>query len=143
MREIKFRAWDKATKKMWYSSTNGGYGSLIPFFETVEAAIEDDSAILMQYTGLKDKNGKEIYEGDIVKIKDLCDNDVDAFVGYVSYDNASFYINQQGVSHYRWIDYVVEIIGNIYENPELLTKGEGDAQLKRNAQLKKTTVRKD
>ncbi len=64
MRELKFRAWDIASKKMFYPDTEDGWGidngrlHLLP------------NTILMQYTGLKDKNGVEIYEGDKVTRKD-------------------------------------------------------------------------
>jgi uncharacterized phage protein (TIGR01671 family) len=58
MREIKFRAWYEWKKHMDKNS------QLTSHFEEV---LQDDCCILMQYTGLKDKNGKEIYEGDVVK----------------------------------------------------------------------------
>lgn len=71
-----------------------------------------------QYTGTKDKNEIEIFEGDIVKCHDrLTGND---FIGFVDYADNSFRINDGAMTHYRWIDYECEAIGNIYDNPELM-----------------------
>ena len=71
-----------------------------------------------QYIDWEDKNDKEIYEGDILMTKDLDTNNV--YIGVVDYNNASFYIESDLISLYRWDDYEVEIIGNIHDNPELL-----------------------
>ncbi|AWN65774.1 hypothetical protein LL14B4_06115 [Lactococcus lactis subsp. lactis] len=85
-----------------------------------------DKFILMQSTGLKDKNGTEIYEGDVVKVTDedesadFCDGGIgtingldEIFMWYIDGDveNGLFDINSS---------YYIEVIGNIYENPELL-----------------------
>ena len=72
-----------------------------------------------QYTGLIDKNGKKVFEHDIVKVYDtLCEI---SFTGVVHYFDGSFYICDTDFwSHFRWMDYEVEVIGNIYDNPELM-----------------------
>lgn len=126
-REIKFAFWHNQKKEMWGVDSidwqlkevcNGG-----------DIASLDDG-ILLQYTGLKDKNGKKIFEGDILKhiptfeanyfVKNLtggfylCPNNKD----YGEYFASLFagYDNKNQCNS-------IEIIGNIYENPELITGG--------------------
>ena len=108
-REIKFRAWGPNSRHMW--SWEG-------LTELVRELGDNGEKILMQYTGLKDKNGTEIYEGDI-----LCHKVVPP--GFVEFADGSFVFNQgetnQGLNR-LCMDRTkrLGIIGNIYENPELL-----------------------
>ena len=80
-----------------------------------------DEVILMQSTGLKDKNGVEIFEGDIVKIiGDVLDDDMSV----IRFTEGGFYLDYKNLDTefelLYSIDLPIEIIGNIYENPELL-----------------------
>lgn len=126
MRQIKFRCWDTLDKKMkrvfaldfaeWWVATNY-YGGEMGVCDGERNSFENkvtDRHILMQYTGLNDKNDKEIYEGDVV----LLDDDKRTYK--VQYLLGGFGIVGRNSGLYRLTEFSVEIIGNIYENPELL-----------------------
>ena len=92
--------------------------------DILEHEIEEvDPATVGQYTGLTDKNGKKIFEGDIVRGTDALERGLEVY-GYIDHKNGSFVIVGDVMTHYRWLDYDVEIIGNIHDNPELLEVGE-------------------
>lgn len=130
MREIKFRVWDKDLKLMHIcgddvhdSITFDGTG--VAFYYNLQNGAgsygEDSSYVLMQYTGLKDKNGYEIYEGDIVNCSSGCPHVVEwvqAYGGTYWGGMPAFYLSGLN-SGYAWNEQE-EVIGNIYENPELL-----------------------
>ena len=122
----KFRAWDSVKKKFvehFFITDNGlicnmekptsGYNSPIP--------IEKSELILMQSTGLFDRNGKEVFVGDIIKCTRGCPHEV-----YLEKEYGGTYIGGmpaiylKGIREgYAWTEHE-EILGNIYENPELL-----------------------
>lgn len=104
MRDIRFRAWEPALKQMSYDPDFSGFHGLL--------VLEADW-IPMQFTGLLDKNGKDIYEGDVLKYKDEVLKPIVAKpTGFIGLDMFSE-LTDPGMKH-------TEIIGNIYENPELL-----------------------
>lgn len=118
-----FRAWTEEGKAMYYDAYPFKDDTLLLSYD--EIAFDEVPAsdfILMQSTGLKDKNGKEIYEGDIVRFS-LTDgfNYVANEDGVVTYKLGAFYV-VNGLTEYLIGDIntnKVEVIGNIYENPEL------------------------
>lgn len=154
-REIKFRGWDKYDKKMIYDlcqvdsfwhyysySDNTG----LHFGKTGPNGVGEDfeNKYIMQYTGLKDKNGREIYEGDILsggnRFDECCGTPV---IKIGNYDECKELFDEEGDFYElsctgvyfefnnntcTGIDYTCisnfEVIGNIYENPELLEVGE-------------------
>ena len=129
MREIKFRAWD-TVNKMWLkitgfethnsdddktASINTGIagmfhdGDYIGTFQ--QHGGEQNNVILVQYTGLKDENEKEIYEGDICK-------SLLGVKGVVIFDKGAYKLESKDSMY--GLTKLPKIIGNIYENPELL-----------------------
>ena len=142
MREIKFRAWSKYKNligevtgfrfsKSQYPFVNVRFkenGKIVD--EGYHFGQEDgcDNVILMQFTGCHDKNGVEIYEGDILR-------DTDSEIYYVDFIRGCFYLKTKYISfpHLGWTEWLpmceidrlanpvdFEVIGNIYENPGLL-----------------------
>lgn len=122
----KFRAWDKNTKEMVVIRTidlerDGTIGCVVDYSDI---NLDVSECVLMQSTGLKDKNGVEVFEGDIVKRSK-------GEVGYIAYlqQEAGFVVVQKRCDYRlghrntgELYDTANEhqIIGNIYENPELL-----------------------
>lgn len=138
-KEIKFRVWDKADKVMCdvtylkFSNVqymNVGYRKNIGGRIIDENALLDESmsgtCILMQYTGKKDRNSKEIYEGDIVLFTDFTNTENGVTdkecIGKIKWDNesASFYVTDRLLLESEEVFEDCAVIGNIYDNHELL-----------------------
>ena len=129
-RDIKFRAWDKDKGIMNYN-IQGYYDNLgWDYYPKGVGAVfgdflDNEYQEVMQYTGLKDKNGKEIYEGDILRLVGI---EYDKPLHYqVVYEAPTFIITR---GRYKGdvlgsLSEYFEVIGNIYENPELF-KGENN-----------------
>ena len=119
MRDIRFRAWDKQNKNMEEVDLLGS--NVLHIKNSEWENIEDFEVI--QYTGLKDRKGKDIFEGDIV---------AEGTINYVVAFYAGAWRLKQNIdgdtwwkSLYRYVaDFRVEVIGNVYENQELLKEGE-------------------
>jgi uncharacterized phage protein (TIGR01671 family) len=131
MRTIKFRAWDEQNKIMhndFQFIKSGDEGNDWIVFTSDKQTLQDSihpfenpyfgqQLKIMEYTGLKDKNGKEIYEGDILETSDdsIC---------YVVFEDTGFAVKSHGSEAIDWefsnFYSECEIIGNIHQNPELL-----------------------
>lgn len=114
MREIKFRAWDKVYKHFHE-------GDLVRDY-VIGEFIDNPEYEVTQYTGLKDKNGKEIYEGDIVNRYANAFGEIGTFItGEIKMYECAWWIDRECETAPLWGEMIeLEVIGNIYENPNLI-----------------------
>lgn len=122
MRDVKFRAWDQASGKWfdaeWWAISPDG--TEITWSDMSSSYVRStDDLILVQYTGLNDKNGVEIYEGDIVGQYAYWSSR-ESEIGRVMWDEAVTGFCVVGRGNHKDKIRECEVIGKIYENPELL-----------------------
>lgn len=131
MREILFRG-KRTDNGEWVEGylyiTHNGEHEISVYNEEVNIerwTHEVDPSTVCQYTGLKDKNGERIFEGDVAKVLQGKDKDI----AYVGFENGAFMlypktgnIYERTLWEYWYNDWDVEVIGNITDNPELLEK---------------------
>jgi uncharacterized phage protein (TIGR01671 family) len=140
MREIKFRAWDSFYKMIISTNDKEFNNNIYEFFKELEQDRKENNIILMQYTGLKDKNGKEIYEGDILKVHIFTQELGESlgvregekeFKAEICYQEMGLWLQgntEDECGYILWFDGMheesFEVIGNIYEHElnELLNK---------------------
>jgi uncharacterized phage protein (TIGR01671 family) len=124
-REIKFRAYNKTYKLMDYDIFIDAYGKIYQdakrIWDMSDIAIEAayDELVIMQYIGLKDKNGKDIYEGDIVKPY-TDDNNLAQIIFIDGSFKIATKIKDKGYLIWNHMESEIKILGNIYENLELI-----------------------
>ena len=121
IREVKFRIWDKHFKKFVHNFY------FINITDNLLSLCQDEDYVVQQYTGFKDKNDKEIYEGDIIKCVVGEDSDEPwIYHDEIIYENGCFWtkaitdkLERNEELYITGVD-EDEVIGNIFENPELL-----------------------
>lgn len=121
MRELKFRAWYKSEKKMIYNIQNEFEERIELGMDCFSDYLKNDDFVIEQYTGIKDENGKEIYEGDIVSKHN---SDLKGVVKQVKDGQWAIYWDNTPDGYYVLFKYsnLCEVVGNIHENSELLEK---------------------
>ena len=122
MREIEFKAWNVLEKLM---TSWDDIKFLCRFALGIEEIFNNNRFIPLQFTGLKDKNGKKIFESDIVKISPGFGCIFNEAIGVVKYEYASFWLMFKTGSSVVLDDHNcdLEVLGNIYENRDLMPEG--------------------
>lgn len=129
-RVIKFRCWDKEEKRMYNDVMVGNSGTFVILSYTKQTKETDfewtntardiqefNNNFLMQFTGLNDCNGVEVYEGDIIHNTDTGEN---ATVVYKDDGFITFYHDKKSFQLFHTLENLYTVAGNIYQNPELV-----------------------
>lgn len=128
MREFKFRAWGIEENKMFCDDEDIWFINFYDKLVNIENdeysfmgsyAVEDEDLVLMQYTGIKDVHGKEIYEGDIV-IDLATEKKYEVFYDEYKFELKDYYNPSTEYGNIAFSEGVFAVIGNIYENKDLL-----------------------
>ena len=116
MTEIKFRAWDSLCERWEYLPDTGNIELMQLDDISFGLDCDKEAMVIEQFIGLRDKNGVEIYEGDIIKT-------LAGIIGGVKFICGCFCIYEVNTNNYHLL-YIFEckVVGNIHENPELLEK---------------------
>lgn len=129
MKEIKFRVYDKQSNEIIYLEPPSTHGNGLWFKS--DKHIDSEDIVIMQYTGLKDCEGKEVFEGDI--IQDINDNNSLRYGEDNNLTPVKFYNGSFGISvifdgsfvplyPYEEVGFKFKVVGNIHQNSELLEK---------------------
>jgi uncharacterized phage protein (TIGR01671 family) len=113
MRDIKFRAWWGIKNRFLEGVDKVEFWNNRPYSVNTLLNIKQDEIVLMQYTGLKDKNGKEIYEGDVIETDE-------GIIALCKWQNLGFVFVSDTNNIFDIVESEIKVIGNIYENSELL-----------------------
>ena len=131
MRKIKFRAWEEQKNRMLTTDNTNINGEMKSWNYWGDCIFDDlytDQFVIMQWTGLIDDNGKEIYDGDIVNYHNCHDVDEEGesinYYGIIEYNEheAGYFIRCNSLGKPINECGSFEVVGNIYENPELINK---------------------
>lgn len=132
MRELKFRAWDIELKHMIVDSPISMAGIMQ---KHIRKSVDPNGKliggqyVIMQFTGLVDANGEDIYEGDVVEYPDYYAADEEEFtnMGEIIYEDGYFGVTNRETNDEMLCDMELRVAGNIYQNPELLEVNEDES----------------